>query len=81
MGEDEHQVNMDKDRLAKAETRMQAADQELITLRKELYTLQQEHKHASSENYESRDQLKTLNHNLKNMTEVLNSREREIKTI
>lgn len=31
--------------------------------------------------YESRDQLKTLNHNLKNMTDVVNSRERECKTL
>lgn len=31
--------------------------------------------------FESRDQLKTLNHNLKNMTDVVNSRERECKTM
>ena len=60
---------------------MIAADQELTTLRQELFVLQQEHKRATHELYESRDQLKTLNHNLRQMTEVLNSREREIKTI
>ena len=45
-----------------------------------MFSLQSEHKLQTQECYEARDQLKTLNHNLKNMTEVLNSRDREIKT-
>jgi len=55
LGEDEHQVNLDKDRLAKAETKMQAADSELITLRKEMFTLQQELKLATRENFDTKD--------------------------
>ena len=81
LDEDEHQVSLQKDRLAKSETRTAAAEAELTTLRSDFYKVQQENQQMQKEIFESRDQLKTLNHNLKNMTDVVNSRERENKTI
>lgn len=81
LDEDEHQVSLSKDRLANAETRLKAADEELTKLRTEFYTLQKQNQLDQKELFESRDQLKTLNHNLKNMTDVVNSRERECKTL
>ena len=50
-------------------------------MRTDYYKVQQENQQMQKEIFESRDQLKTLNHNLKNMTDVVNSRERENKTI
>ncbi len=60
---------------------MNAAEAELTTLRQDLYKLQHEHQKATQEMFDSRDQLKTLNHNLKNMADAINSRERECKTL
>jgi chromosome segregation ATPase len=53
----------------------------VTTLRKENSQLTNEHKESSKEIYESRDQLRTLNQNLKNMADAINSRERECKTL
>jgi len=40
--EDEHRIVLEKERLARAETRMNAAESELTTLRQEFYKIQHE---------------------------------------
>lgn len=39
--------------------------------------LTKKHQSVTRECYESKDQLKTLNHNLKNMADAISARERE----
>ena len=45
--EDEHRIGLEKERLARAETRMNAAESELSTLRQDFYKLQHEHQRAT----------------------------------
>jgi hypothetical protein len=55
LDEDEHQVGLQKDRLAMAETRSKAAEEELAKLRSELFKLTAEHQTATREVFETRD--------------------------
>ena len=79
--EDEHRISLEKDRLARSVTRLITAENELTTLRQDYYKIQHESQKATQELIDARDQLKTLNHNLKNMADAISSRERECKTL
>ena len=75
--EDEHKVSMDKERLMRIETRCQAAESELETLRKDHKDLSTDHVTMNRDHADQKDQLRTLNENLKRVSEVSTVRERE----
>lgn len=77
LDEEEHRVTLEKDRLARAETRMATAEKEVTELRQELTRMTREHQTSTTEAFQAKDQLKTLNANLKNTSDALASRERE----
>ena len=41
--EDEHKINLEKERLARAETRLKVAESEVLSLRTDMQTLTREH--------------------------------------
>ena len=79
--EDEHRISLEKERLARAETRCQAAEKELEELRRDQKELSTEHVRAVKELAENKEQLKVLNENLRRQTELSLSRERENKVL
>ena len=79
--EEEHRIQMEKERLLRIETRCQGAEKELEEIRKEHKTLNKEHLRISREYHDSKEQLRVLNENLKRQTDLGESRERESKSL
>ena len=79
--EEEHKVQMDKERFMRIETRCQAAEKELETLRAEHKDLSTDNVRMNGDLRDYKEQLKTLNENLKRQTEVSQIREREATSL
>ena len=63
------------------ETRCQAAEKELEELRRDYKKITDEHVRLNRDNSDYKDQLKTLNENLKRQTELCTAREREANSL
>ena len=63
------------------ETRCQAAEKELEELRRDYKKITDEHVRLNRDNSDYKDQLKTLNENLKRQTELCTAREREANSV
>lgn len=81
MDEDEHKIAMERERLMRIETRCQAAEKELEGLRIEHKDLTSDNVKMNRDISEYKDQLRTLNDNLKRQTEVSVVREREATAV
>ena len=81
MDEDEHRITMEKERLLRIETRCQGAEKELEELRNDYKTLNKEHLRITREYQDSKEQLRVLNENLKRLSELGESRERESRSL
>jgi len=62
---DEHRINLEKERLLRIETRCQAAEKELETLRVDYKKITDEHVRVHREAGDAKEQLRVLNENLK----------------
>ena len=81
MDEEEHKISLEKERLMRIETRCQAAEKELEELRIDHKDLSTGNVKMSRECADYKDQLRTLNENLKRQTEVSIVREREATSL
>lgn len=72
---------MEKERLLRVETRCQAAEKELETLRIDYKKMMDDHVRVNRENGDVKEQLRTLNENLKRQTELSVAREREANSL
>ena len=79
--EDEHKIGMERERLMRIETRCQTAEKELEELRKDHKEISTNHIKMSRDNGDYKDQLRTLNENLKRQTDVAVVREREATSL
>ena len=79
--EDEHRINLEKERLLRVETRCQAAEKELEDLRIDYKKMMDEHVRVNRENGDVKEQLRILNENLKRQTELSVARERESNSL
>ena len=79
--EEEHKISLEKERLMRIETRCQAAEKEVEELRIDHKNLTTENVKMNRECSDYKDQLRTLNENLKRQTEVSVVREREATSL
>jgi predicted nucleic acid-binding Zn-ribbon protein len=79
--EEEHRIQMEKERLLRIETRCQGAEKELEELRAEYKTVSKDHLRMTREYQDAKDQLRVLNENLKRQTDVGECRERESRSL
>ena len=79
--EEEHKISLEKERLMRIETRCQAAEKEVEELRIDHKNLTTENVKMNRECSDFKDQLRTLNENLKRQTEVSVVREREATSL
>ena len=77
--EDENRVRMQQERLTESEKRNATILQEIGDLRKELDELRKENNRYQRENLDQKEQIRTLNDNLKRETEISKSREAEAR--
>ena len=75
--EDENRVKLQQDRLKESEKRNQLIMTEIENQRKELDELRKENNKFQKENLDQKDQIRTLNDNLKRESEISKSREAE----
>ena len=78
---DEHRINLEKERLLRIETRCQAAEKELETLRVDYKKITDEHVRVHREAGDAKEQLRILNENLKRQTELSIAHERESRSL
>ena len=79
--EDEHRINLEKERLMRVETRCQAAEKELEELRTDYKNITDQNVRQNRENGDQKEQLRIINENLKRQTELSVARERESNSL
>lgn len=72
---------MEKERLARIETRCSAAEKELEELRTDYKKITDDNVRYNRENGDYKDQLRIINENLKRQTELALARERESNSL
>ena len=72
---------MEKERLLRVETRCQAAEKELETLRTDYKSITDDHVKMNRDNCDYKEQLRIINENLKRQTEIAIARERESNSL
>jgi chromosome segregation ATPase len=77
--EDENRIKLGRERLNDSEKRNAVILQEIGDLRKELDELRKENNRYQKDNLDSKEQIRTLNDNLKRETEISKAREAEAR--
>jgi chromosome segregation ATPase len=77
--EDENRVKMQQDRLSDAEKRNKVILDEIEAQRKELDSLRRDNNKYTKETLEQKEQIRTLNENLKREADVSKNRESEAR--